>query len=231
MDKRILLGAIFSGIFYLSGLCFAVYFAVLAIAQNTSFDISSLINISLCVMGALTAGTVILTVTMREKDKKYKTVRAYLYAVLFFYVLVLFLILFRNPARRLHPWSGLGYAGYLRMFCNFIPFKTILGYVSAYIHGTINQSAVIANMFGNLFLFAPMGFLLPSLFSNLRKFGKLVLISLAILAGVEVLQFVTLSGSCDIDDIILNMTGLLLFYGIWRIKSFQKLLRRIHFLE
>ena len=48
---------------------------------------------------------------------------------------------------------------------------------------------------------------------------------------IEGLQFVTLSGSCDIDDLILNVFGALILYLILSIKSIKHFIRNIFLLE
>ena len=45
------------------------------------------------------------------------------------------------------------------------------------------------------------------------------------------MQFITMSGCCDIDDVILNVMGALVMFGILRIKSINQLIRNIFLLE
>lgn len=40
------------------------------------------------------------------------------------------------------------------------------------------------------------------------------------------MQFLTLSGSCDIDDLILNLSGSLVLYLILKIKPINKVIRK-----
>lgn len=105
--------------------------------------------------------------------------------------------------------------GELHYGLNFEPFHTIRNYLRAYHRGYIPEIAMM-NLAGNLAAFAPMGFFLPSL---CRPMGNLLLylptMTLTIL-GVEVMQVVTASGSGDIDDLILNLTGaLVLWLVLW----------------
>ena len=48
---------------------------------------------------------------------------------------------------------------------------------------------------------------------------------------IELAQFISFSGSCDIDDLILNVLGAIILYGILRIKSVNNLIRNIFLLE
>ena len=92
----------------------------------------------------------------------------------------------------------------------------------------ININIVVINLATNLFLFAPMGFFIPILFDkkvkNIKQFG-MVMVLITIL--VEILQFITYSGSTDIDDIILNTTGAIIIYMLMKTKFVKKLLNKV----
>jgi len=51
------------------------------------------------------------------------------------------------------------------------------------------------------------------------------------LIGVECIQVIFGVGSCDIDDIILNMSGACIFYKVWKSKSGQRLLSKCYLIE
>ena len=92
----------------------------------------------------------------------------------------------------------------------------------------ININIVVINLATNLFLFAPMGFFIPILFDkkvkNIKQFG-MVMVLITML--VEILQFITYSGSTDIDDIILNTTGAIIIYMLMKTKFVKKLLNKV----
>ena len=73
------------------------------------------------------------------------------------------------------------------------------------------------NLAGNVIMFVPLGFFLPGVFLRMRAWWKTVLTSAGIVVAVEILQLFTLLGSCDIDDFILNLLGVMLGFGIWKI--------------
>ena len=52
-----------------------------------------------------------------------------------------------------------------------------------------------------------------------------------IVAAVEIIQFATLSGSCDIDDLILNVFGAFLLYLFTKNREAFGLLKQIFLLE
>ena len=90
-----------------------------------------------------------------------------------------------------------------------VPFHSIYGYAFLIIRRTntyLLKNAII-NLFGNIAVFIPYGFFIPRLFGRYRAFGRFVLLTLAVLLSVETLQLITLRGSFDVDDIILNLLG------------------------
>lgn len=84
---------------------------------------------------------------------------------------------------------------------------------------------------GNLFVFSPMGLLLPCLFKNLRRFSKFSITMIMILIAVEAMQLLTNTGSMDIDDIILNLAGALISFAVWKLDMVQQLLKKLYIVE
>lgn len=71
------------------------------------------------------------------------------------------------------------------------------------------------NLAGNVLLFIPLGWFLPRIWQRLRGFFRVFLLVLLIIVLVEALQYFTGLGSCDIDDLILNVPGAMLGYVVW----------------
>ncbi len=76
---------------------------------------------------------------------------------------------------------------------------------------------VALNLLGNIFVFLPFGFLVPSLWPSDDKRHPIALLLLTMLFSVmvELLQFVTGVGAADVDDVILNTIGGCLGYQIY----------------
>ena len=72
------------------------------------------------------------------------------------------------------------------------------------------STAAIINLGGNVIMFIPLGFLLPRAFKKLNKLFRCFFTATLIIILVELTQLFTLLGSCDIDDLILNMVGIVL---------------------
>ncbi|WP_262177153.1 VanZ family protein [Saccharococcus sp. Marseille-Q5394] len=107
---------------------------------------------------------------------------------------------------------------------NMIPFRTIMNYFQAneYVSGWSSVSLV--NLLGNLFVFSPIGFFIPLLWSRMRSFGKIAFIGLGVTCFIEGTQYF-IGRSTDIDDIILNTIGVVIGYFIfliWKVVASQK---------
>lgn len=116
---------------------------------------------------------------------------------------------------------------YAKTSVNLVPFKTIRNYWYMVEQYGISGGNRIwwQNLAGNFVLFLPMGCLLPFLFPRFRSFFKTVGFTTFLVICVELLQLLTFTGSCDIDDLILNaagcMAGYLLYKVLfsWRLKN------------
>lgn len=102
---------------------------------------------------------------------------------------------------------------------NLEPLRTIRNYLRAYALGNIRLELVVMNLAGNLAAFAPMAVFLPALFKAQRHLLVFLLTILLLTGAAEVLQYLTHTGSCDIDDLILNTAGALALWLLllpWR---------------
>ena len=123
-------------------------------------------------------------------------------------------------------WNKELFEMYVQNSLNLVPFKTVLQY---FYRGTINQFVV--NIVGNLVCLMPLGILLPLNFEKQQKTGIFLMTCALIVSAVEILQFATLSGSCDIDDLILNVGGAFLIYLFTKNKKAFGFLKQIFILE
>lgn len=121
--------------------------------------------------------------------------------------------------QRFGSYDGQSYAQVLEQNLNLIPFRTVrrYTYVLRYLSDPVMIRQAAVNLAGNICLFIPLGFLLPCTVMGLRKFFPLLGFSLCLILAVEILQFVTFLGCCDIDDLILNIAGILLGFCLWKL--------------
>lgn len=109
---------------------------------------------------------------------------------------------------------------------NIIPFKTIEGFLDRIANSTINTNIVVTNLFANLLMFIPMGMALSVLFKKyFDKLWKLTVFSIILVLFIEIIQFLTFTGSADIDDLILNVIGTIIGYGIIKIRFLRNFLK------
>ena len=109
--------------------------------------------------------------------------------------------------------EGMDYWKQIRMNLNLEPFHTIRLFLRVLGRKDYLSAAVI-NLAGNVIMFIPLGFLLPRVFPTLGQFWQTILVTALIITVVELTQLFTLLGSCDIDDLILNLIGAAIGYGI-----------------
>lgn len=97
--------------------------------------------------------------------------------------------------------------------CNIYPFREIFRYLTC--RDILGTRAVLLNLGGNILGFVPFGALLPIMARGVRRFWKVGLLSFEISALVEISQLIFQVGCFDVDDMILNMLGGLIGYGIF----------------
>ena len=100
---------------------------------------------------------------------------------------------------------------YIKDCFNIIPFASVAEYVGHILDGGyFMRKWAIRNVFGNLFLFYPMGIFLPCLFPCMRTARKNARTAFRVILAVETVQLLLRIGCFDIDDLILNMAGWML---------------------
>jgi glycopeptide antibiotics resistance protein len=72
---------------------------------------------------------------------------------------------------------------------------------------------------GNFVMLLPLGIYLPLLYKNLSGFIPVLLVSLLVAILIEVLQLATSFRSVDIDDVLLNTTGAVIGFILYKIIS------------
>lgn len=120
---------------------------------------------------------------------------------------------------------------YLQLNFNIIPFATINNYILALKNHNLSDINFIYNIFGNLLAFMPMALFLPREFKKIDKWYKFFLLTSGIIICIEGMQMLTLSGSFDIDDYILNITGAMLLYIAVNNKFIKKYIDKCIYLK
>ena len=102
---------------------------------------------------------------------------------------------------------------------NLVPFRSILAAFSGGgedIPARDQLLLALINFAGNVFLFVPVGFLLPMAAAKRRPFGVTVGFAALLSAGIETVQYF-IGRSADIDDLLLNVFGAVLGFGLYAI--------------
>lgn len=123
------------------------------------------------------------------------------------------LVMLRLLLGRRSSFSGWdSYPLLLQYNTNLIPFFTIGNYLQVIFKRTNDDvlTHCIINLVGNVALFIPAGIFLPALWSKLQKLPRFLFTCFLVILLVETVQLFTLRGSFDVDDIILNLFGMLL---------------------
>lgn len=92
---------------------------------------------------------------------------------------------------------------------NLVPFKSIIDILK-----TCSLYSIIINIFGNLLIFMPFQFFIIELF-KINKFKINFFISVFLIITIELAQFVFHVGVLDVDDLILCVIGMTMFYFIY----------------
>lgn len=92
---------------------------------------------------------------------------------------------------------------------NFILFKSIYGALKS-----DNLYFMIINILGNLLVFMPLEYFIINLF-KVKKFSLNFMLSFVLILIIEILQFVFKVGVFDIDDILLSVLGMMIFFVIY----------------
>ncbi len=193
--------------------------------------VTSALMLALFVCAPLIFGTLLLCRAEETDTGRRRVVRTALFSLFLFYLLSLLLALivsridFAN-----YPAQRASYLDHLALMTNFTPFATVMLYVRAIKYNYIGMATPLSNLIGNVLLFMPMAFFLPCLYESMRTFWKFLLLMTAVLTAVEALQLLLCCGSCDVDDVLLNLIGSLAVYALASLPPVKRLLRRLYLL-
>ena len=90
---------------------------------------------------------------------------------------------------------------------NLIPFANLFDYD--------NRKDLLLNVIGNTAMFIPSGIVLPILYRKLNNFWKVIAAGVMISLCIEIIQLPFSVRASDVDDLILNVLGVAIGYGIY----------------
>lgn len=165
---------------------------------------------------------------IRAIQKKKSIIYNVILILFFVYTHMLFTLLF-YPI----PITSTGIKNFQELqqgpYYNIIPFKDIIFFINwGLFHNELTSAS--KNLFGNIIAFMPFGFIFPLLCPRFIKFKRIIWISFLLPFCVELTQLCgslalqTVWKFADVDDVILNMTGVIL--GFLILKLFLKLVTK-----
>ena len=84
-------------------------------------------------------------------------------------------------------------------------------------YAKFSQIEIRWQIYMNVFLFIPFGFMLPWCAEKLQRLWKVLLIAAAFSILIEAAQYFLRIGYCELDDVIHNTLGAMIGYGYWRL--------------
>jgi glycopeptide antibiotics resistance protein len=180
----------------------------------------------------LVGGAWLLCLGEEIQEEQHDLAKRLIVALFLFYIWILVCSLF---LARINPDTFQEdcryYRSHLDLMTNFRPLKTIRLYIRCLIYDYIGMDIPLSNLIGNVILFMPMSLFLPILFPAMRRFFPWMGVTICILLLTEALQFAFCCGSCDVDDVLLNLIGALPIYGFFHLPLIRRFLIRSHILK
>ncbi|WP_375436913.1 VanZ family protein [uncultured Hymenobacter sp.] len=141
------------------------------------------------------------------KTAKFYPLMKHIRTILFFsYTGLLTYIVFFSRRRQSLVWSN--------KLVNLVPIKhTIQSFRRSDLIGLENN---VANLLGNIIIFVPLAFFLVNIFGIYTK-KKIIAVGFLISFFIEFIQFILKIGVPDIDDILLNVTGVIIGIYVYKI--------------
>lgn len=211
--------------------CFAAYAWY---SLSPQFRMSPVERLQLLCFACLLAYFGSFLIARTAQNAKKQKIMKITFGVLFaaYLILIVTFTLFdiyfsRSGLSSLSDIDAADYYTYVKHSVNFVPFKTIRLYLRQIDARQLSLQNVITNLLGNLIAFAPFALFLPLLFQKMRSFWTFFAAMVCIVIFVELLQFALLTGSCDIDDFILNISGVSLCYGLLHIRRVRIIVNKI----
>lgn len=231
LNRRYLLGL--SSVLYFVSLCALAAIAAGALNLIT-FAHGEKVFTGILAVASGYAAAVLRALSAEIKSRREKIIKLQLIFTFVFYLIMLidFTLIDEGMGRNIFnvlSWNSDAFRDYIDTSTNLVPFYTVKLFINGYKNGNVAFSVMHENIFGNFIAFMPLSFFLGCLFKRFNKwYSVLITVTLSVVA-VELLQFLFLTGSSDIDDVILNVAGAMCLYGVLRIKKVSRVISKFTF--
>jgi len=106
------------------------------------------------------------------------------------------------------------------------PFITIQHFLN---DNNIDNQAFIVNIFGNIFLFSPFGWL-GLCIKKFNRFVPITLFFIVAISIIESIQYFSGRGVADVDDVFLNTLGMLIGFVLFKYATWKNIANiKVHF--
>lgn len=109
--------------------------------------------------------------------------------------------------------------GYMVLGITFLCRKPVFGHQLSLIPftATTNNVRLMAYEIENILLFVPYGILIPALVEHCKKWFFCLIAGMVTSLSIETLQFMTMRGKAQMDDLLLNSAGTMIGWVIFMI--------------
>ena len=224
MNRRYLLGL--SSVLYFVSLC-----AVSAMLANAlkliTFAHGEKIFTGVLVVISGYAAAVLRALSDNNQGRRERIIKHHLIFTFIFYLIMLidFTLIDDGMGRNIFnvfSWNTSAFRDYVNTSTNLVPFYTVRLFINGYKNGQLALSVMLENIFGNFVAFMPLTFFTACRFKRFTKWYSVTITVIVSVMTVELLQFLFLTGSSDIDDVILNVAGAMCLYAVLRIKRISR---------
>lgn len=188
--------------FKISVLCFAISFVLFLLYLREAYRFQgnyfgTLVRMISVFAFFLLGETVLNRFYLERIEEKRKWKKISLSVLMGYYMVMLFNLTFLERTQTVNEY-------------NLIPFRTI---GSVLVDG--DWYAILINICGNFLIFMPLEFFLIELF-GVKSVKKNLLVCIMITVGIESLQYIFKVGMFDVDDMILSVAGMMVFYFLYK---------------
>ena len=170
-------------------------------------------------------GTHFLCVKVKNEEsrKKIKSTSAFILFFAYTVILIDFTLIDGSFGRSISNFFALTSAEkseYLSLNTNFIPFATIRLFINGFIADKVSFLNILINLLGNMIVFCPFAYFIPTFFKRINTVFKFFITITSIVIVIEVLQLIFITGSMDIDDLILNIPPAVITFIVLKYKKY-----------
>lgn len=219
--------------FYLASLFILLFCIRVRIHSNIylSTDVRLILLLLVCIFIYIGGYILVKKLSFTKKILKINLVIYFCIYIVTIFTLTLFDEIYGRQGFKVIKWDKDLLKVYMNTSFNIVPFSTIKLFINGYIKELVTFKDFMANIFGNLCAFMPFALFIPLLINKIDKYYKFIIVMAIIIISIEILQFITMSGSCDIDDFILNILGVSIAYFILKIKCINRFINKVFLLE